>query len=64
MEEVDNEFVFGISYIYITRITQKTDSDNLTILIFSDDSKTIVRFLNTSTQNTRNQITEDIFSLN
>ncbi len=45
MEEVDNEFVLGISYIYVSRMTQKADSDDLTVLIFLDDSKTIVRFL-------------------
>ncbi len=46
VEEVDNEFVLGISYIHVSRITQKINSDNLIILILSDDSKTIVRFLN------------------
>ncbi len=46
IEKVDNELVLGISYIHASRMTQKTDSDDLTILIFLDDSKTIVRFLN------------------
>ena len=64
MEEVDNEFVFEILYIYVSRITQKTNSDDLIISILSNDSKTIVRFLNASTQDTQNQVTEDIFSLN
>ena len=45
IEEVDNELVFGIFYIHVSRMTQKADSDDLTVLIFSDDSKTIVRFL-------------------
>ena len=46
MKETNNELVLGISYIHASRMTQKADSDGLTILIFSDDSKTIVRFLN------------------
>jgi len=46
VEEADNEFVLGIFYIHVSRMTQKTDSDGLTILIFLNDSKTIVRFLN------------------
>jgi len=45
MEEVDNKLIFEIFYIHVSRITQKADSDGLTILIFLDDSKTIVRFL-------------------
>ena len=64
VKKVDNEFVFGMSYIHVSRMTQKADSDNLTILIFLDDNKTIVRFLNALIQNTRNQVIEDIFSLN
>ncbi len=64
VKEIDNELVLGISYIHVSRMTQKTNSDNLTILILLNDSKTIVRFLNALTQNTRNQIIEDIFSLN
>ena len=64
MEEVDKELVFGIPYIHASRITQKANSDGLIILILSDDSKTIVRFLNALTQNTRNQVAEDIFFLN
>ena len=34
VEEVDNELVFGISYIHISRITQKVDTDGLTVFIF------------------------------
>jgi len=46
IEEIDNEFILEILYIYVSRITQKADSDDLTVLILSNDSKTIVRFLN------------------
>ncbi len=46
MEKIDNEFVLEIFYIHVSYMTQKVDSDDLTILIFSNDSKTIVRFLN------------------
>src|SRR6266498_1001107 len=45
VEELDNELVFGIFYIHASCMTQKADSDGLTVLILSDDSKTIVRFL-------------------
>ncbi len=54
MEKINNELVLGISYIHVFRITQKTDSDGLMILILSDDNKTIVRFLNALIQDTRN----------
>ncbi len=54
MEEANNELVLKIFYIHVSRMTQKINSDNLTILILSNDNKTIVRFLNALTQNTRN----------
>ncbi len=47
MEEINNELILEIPYIHVFRITQKADSDGLTILIFLDNSKMIVRFLNT-----------------
>ncbi len=47
IKQVDNELVLKILYIYVSRTTQKADSDGLTISIFLNDSKTIVRFLNT-----------------
>ncbi len=46
IKKVDNELVLKISYIYASRMMQKADSDDLTILIFLDDNKTIIRFLN------------------
>ena len=46
MKKVNNELIFEIPYIHVTRITQKIDSDNLTILILLNNSKTIIRFLN------------------
>ena len=64
VEEVNNEFIFKIPYIHVSRMTQKADSDNLTVLIFLNNNKTIVRFLNTLTQDARNQVVEDVFSLN
>ncbi len=54
IEKIDNEFVLEIFYIYVSRITQKADSDDLTISILSDDSKTIVRFLSALIQDARN----------
>ncbi len=48
VEETNNKLVLGILYIHASRITQKADSDGLTVLIFSNDNKTIVRFLNAS----------------
>ncbi len=49
IEEVDNKLIFEIPYIHASRITQKINSDDLTILIFLNDSKTIIRFLNALT---------------
>ena len=46
IKKVDNELVLEISYIHASYITQKADSNDLTILIFLNDNKAIVRFLN------------------
>ncbi len=64
IKKANNKLVLEIPYIHASHMTQKADSNNLIISILSDDGKTIVRFLNTSIQDTRNQITENIFSLN